>query len=142
MPPAMHLLCMCSMLVPSNFAHFQKNSKRLRRCRRRKSSIVPECGADFPAAIFLAGNAQTLAGIAFRAAEKSGTHFPAASKFAGKLFQQRISDSQSLLEFSDSCEYGPRKNLIFCTSLLPFREREKVAETFVQCTFSLSNSGA
>ena len=28
-------------------------------------------------------------------------NFPAASKFAGKLFQQRISDSHSLLEFSD-----------------------------------------
>ena len=46
-------------------------------------------------------NAQTLAGIAFHAAGKSGNHFPAATKFAGKLFQQQISDSHSLLEFSD-----------------------------------------
>ena len=46
-------------------------------------------------------NAQTLAGIAFCAAGKSRNNFPAASKFAGKLCQQRISDSHSLLEFSD-----------------------------------------
>ena len=29
-------------------------------------------------------------------------NFPAASKFAGKLFQQGISDSHSLLEFSEN----------------------------------------
>ena len=46
-------------------------------------------------------SAQTLAGKALRAAGKSGNHFPAASKFAGKPFQQGISDSHSLLEFSD-----------------------------------------
>ena len=45
---------------------------------------------------------QTFAGIAFRAAGKSGNHFPAASKFAGKPFQQGISDSHSLLEFSEN----------------------------------------
>ena len=45
-------------------------------------------------------NSQTLAGIAFHAAGKLGNHFPAASEFAGKLFQQRMSDSHSLLEFS------------------------------------------
>ena len=40
-------------------------------------------------------------GIAFRAAGKSVKNFPAVSKFAGKLFQQGISDSHSLLENSD-----------------------------------------
>ena len=49
---------------------------------------VPEGEAAFPAAIFLPENAQTLAGIAFCAAGKSVKNFPAASKFAGKLFQQ------------------------------------------------------
>ena len=39
-------------------------------------------------------NAQTLAGIAFRAARKSVKNLPAASKLAGRLFQQGISDSQ------------------------------------------------
>ena len=44
---------------------------------------------------------RTLAGIAFRAAGKSVRNFPAASKFARKLFQQGNSDSHSLREFSD-----------------------------------------
>ena len=44
-------------------------------------------------------SAQTLAGIAFRAAGKSVKNFPAVSKYAGKPFQQGISDSHSLLEF-------------------------------------------
>ena len=43
-----------------------------------------------------------MAGIAFRAAGKSVRNFPAASKFARKLFQQGISDSHSLLEFSEN----------------------------------------
>ena len=44
-----------------------------------------------------------MAGIAFgSAAGKSGNNFPAASKFAGKPFQQGISDSHSLLELSES----------------------------------------
>ena len=79
----------------------QKYSRRLLRSRRRKSRSIPEGGADFPATIFLAGSAQTLAGIAFRAAGKSGRNFPVAPKFAGKSFQQGISNSHSFLEFSD-----------------------------------------
>ena len=51
-------------------------------------------------------SAQTLAGIAFRAAGKSVRNFPAASKFARELFQQRTSDSHSLLEFSEMS--GPK----------------------------------
>ena len=56
-------------------------------------------------------NAQTLAGIAFQAAGKSVKNFPAASKFAGKLFQQGISDSHSLLEFSDYCDVLSSTNM-------------------------------
>ena len=44
----------------------------------------------------------TLAGKAFCAAGKSVNNFPAASKLAGKLLQQRISDSHSLLELSET----------------------------------------
>ena len=55
-----------------------------------KSSSVPAGAANFPAAVSLPESAQTLAGIAFRAAGKSENHFPAASKFAGKPFQQVI----------------------------------------------------
>ena len=80
----------------------QTNSRRLWRSRRRKSSSVPAGAANFPAAVFpCRKNAQTSAGIAFRAAGKSVRNFPAASKFARKLFQQGISDSHSLFEFSE-----------------------------------------
>ena len=56
-------------------------------------------GPIFQQPFSLPENGQTLAAIAFGAAGKSVKNFPAASKFAGKLFQQRISDSHSLLEF-------------------------------------------
>ena len=55
-----------------------------------------EGGADFPAALFLARKCQTLA---FRAAGKSVKNFPAASKFARKLFKQGTLDSHSLNTF-------------------------------------------
>ena len=78
-----------------------ENSRRLWRCWRRKSRRVPEGGPDFLAVIFLAGSAQTLAGIASRAAGKSQKNFPAVPQMcAGKPFQQGIPDSHSLLEFS------------------------------------------
>ena len=60
----------------------------------------PKAGPIFQQPFSLPENAQNLAGIAFRAAGKPVKNFPAASKFAGKLFQQGISDSHSLLEFS------------------------------------------
>ena len=50
----------------------------------RKSSSVPEGGADFQQPFLLPESAQTLARIAFRAAGKSGNDFRAASKFAVK----------------------------------------------------------
>ena len=61
-------------------------SRRLWRSRRRKSSSVPEGAASFPAAVFLA--------------RKAVRNFPAASKFARKLFQQGISDSHWATAFS------------------------------------------
>ena len=45
-------------------------------------------------------SAQTLAGIAFRAAGKSVRNFPAASKFARKLFQQGLLDRLTATAFS------------------------------------------
>ena len=84
---------------------------QLRRTQEGCGGLGAENPAAFPQArpIFqqpfsLPENAQTLAGIAFRAAGKSVKNFPAASKFAGKPFQQGISDSHSLLEFSDQPE--------------------------------------
>ena len=90
-------------------------TRRLWRSQRRKSSSVPEGGANFPAAIFLAGKGPNLAGIAVRAAGKLANNFPAASKFAQKLFQQEISDSHSLLELSEM-----------------FRKRQKARKSRVQ----------
>ena len=60
----------------------------------------PKAGPIFQRPFSLPENAQTLAGIPFRAAGNWGKSCPAASKFAGKLFQQEISDSHSPFEFS------------------------------------------
>ena len=85
--------------IKSRVLTLQKNSRRLWRFRRRKSSSVPAGAANFPAAVSLPESAQTLAGLALRIAGRSGNHFPAASKFGGKPFQQGISDTHSLLDF-------------------------------------------
>ena len=84
-------------------------SSLLRRTQGGCGGLGGENPAAFPQArpIFqqpfsLPESAQTLAGIAFRAAGKSGNNFPAALKFfAGKPFQQGILDSHSLLELSE-----------------------------------------
>ena len=83
-------------------------SHKIRRAQEGCGGLGGENPAAFPQArpIFqqpfsLPESAQTLAGIAFRAAGKSVRNFPAASRFARKLFQQGISDSHSLLELSD-----------------------------------------
>ena len=75
----------------------------LRRTQEGCGGLGGENPAAFPKArpIFqqpfsLPENAQTLAGRAFRAAGKSVKNFPAASNFAGKPFQRRISDSHRL----------------------------------------------
>ena len=69
--------------------------------RRENIVAFPKAGPKFQQPFSLLENAQTLAGIAFGAAGKSMKNFQAASQFAGKLFQQAISDSPSLVEFSD-----------------------------------------
>ena len=50
----------------------QKNSGRLWQSRRRKSRSVPEGGADFPAAVFLAGKCPNLGRDSICASRKSG----------------------------------------------------------------------
>ena len=80
---------------------FQKSSRRLRQFRRRKSSSVPEGAVNSLAAVFLAGKCPNLGRDSISCCRKIGEIFPAASKFAGKPFQQGISDSHSLLKFSD-----------------------------------------
>ena len=99
-------------------------------------------GTGRPSCIFqqplsLPESAQTLAGIAFRAAGKSGNHFPAASKFAGNPFQQGISDSHSLLEFSEICKYIRNKDLLKD----PEREATKFPQIFQCLVVVLSKGG-
>ena len=75
--------------------------------RGENPGAFPKAGR-FSSGRFLAGKCPTLAGIALRSAGKSVKNFPAASKLAGKLFQQGISDSHSLLECSDEKRFcGP-----------------------------------
>ena len=88
-------------LALSMFFFTQRNS--LEGCgglRRENPGAFPKAGPIFQQPFSLPENAQTLAGIAFGAAGKSVNIFPAASKFARKCFQQGISDSHGLLEFS------------------------------------------
>ena len=62
---------------------------------------IQERSPIFQQPVSLPENAQTLAGTKFGAAGKLVKNFPAASKFARKLLWQGISDSHSLLEFSE-----------------------------------------
>ena len=64
-------------------------------------AAFPKAGPIFQQPFSLPESAQTLVRIVFRAAGESGNNFPAASRFAGKPFQQGILDSHSLLEFSE-----------------------------------------
>ena len=92
----------CSLLCSLVFRFNLKNSRRLWRSQKREFQERSRRRGRFSSSNFpsLPENAQTLAVIAFRDAGKWCEEFPAASKFAGKLFQQGISDSHSLLEVS------------------------------------------
>ena len=79
----------------------QKNSRRLWRSRRRKSSSVPAGTANFPAAVFLAGKCPNLGRDSISCCRRMGKEFSSSVEIARELFQQGISDSHSLLEFSD-----------------------------------------
>ena len=80
--------------VPKDATHYFILRERQEGCgglERRESRSAPEGGADFLSS----------AGVAYSAAGKSGKSFPAVSKFARRPFQQVISHSGSLLEFSE-----------------------------------------
>ena len=62
--------------------------------RGENPAAFPKAGPIFKQPFSLLENAQTLAGIAFRAAGKSENNFPAASKFAGKLFPESFSSNE------------------------------------------------
>ena len=69
----------------------------------------PEGGATFPAGITLPESAQTLAGIAFRAARKLGIHSPAPLKLAKKP-----SSKDFLIDLSMGLLSGPFSTIVFC----------------------------
>ena len=64
-------------------------------------AAFPKARPIFQQLFSLPESAQTLPGIAFRAAGKSGKNFQQRRNLPENLFQQGISDSYSLFEFSD-----------------------------------------
>ena len=86
---------------PRGFLVFRRTQEGCGGLEGKNPAAFPQARPIFQQPFSLPESAQTLASIAFRAAGKSGNHFPAAPKFAGKPFQQGISDTHSLLEFSD-----------------------------------------
>ena len=93
---------------PSSFAsnfnyfgiHFGKSQEGCGGLRGESPEACPKPGPIFQQPFSSLESAQTLSGIAFRAAGKSGKKLPAASTFTGRRFQG-MSDLHSLLEFSD-----------------------------------------
>ena len=88
-------------------------SDKLKKAVAVSEEEIQECSRNKAGPIFqqpfaLPENAQTLAGIAFRATRRSVNDFPAASRFA-RSFPAGNLDSHSLLEFSDG---RPRKSFL------------------------------
>ena len=96
-------VCVSALLLSSGRWQQQESEKLKLAVVSRRRNIFPmsvrEGRVSFPAAKNLPESAQTLAGIACPAARKSGKTFAVASKFAGRPFQQGISDSHSLRVF-------------------------------------------
>ena len=64
----------------------QKNSKRLWRSRRRKSSSVPAGAANFPAAVFLAGKCPNLGRDSISRCRKIWESFSSSVEICRKTF--------------------------------------------------------
>ena len=67
-------------------AEYQKNSRRLWRSRRRKSSSIPAGAANFPAAIFLAGKFPNLGRDSISCCRKIGEEFSSSVEICRKTF--------------------------------------------------------
>ena len=79
----------CGHPTPLTFCKTQKNSRRLWRSQRRNSNSVPEGGPIFQQPFLLPENAQTLAGMAFRAARKSGEELSSSVEICRKTCAAR-----------------------------------------------------
>ena len=64
----------------------QKNSRRLWRSRRRKSSSVPEGAANFPAAVFLAGKCPNLGMDSISCCQQISEEFSSSVEICPKTF--------------------------------------------------------
>ena len=78
-------MCAVSRLE-RQFATLYQNSRRLWRSQRRKPRSVPEGGADFPAAIFLAGNSPNLGRDSISCRRKIGAGFSSSVEICRKTF--------------------------------------------------------
>ena len=123
---------------------YQKTQEGCGGLRGENPGAFPKAGPIFQQPFALPENAQTLAGITFfGAAGKSVKNSPAASKFARKLFQQGISDSHSLLEFSEfSVPLPSRYHCMVRGSLAKQRRSFSVCVSFdlsvlVSCSYKL-----
>ena len=67
----------------------QKNSRRLWRSRRRKSSSVPEGRADSPAAIFVAGKCPNPGRDSISCCRRIGESFSSSGEICRKTFPAR-----------------------------------------------------
>ena len=74
----------------SCFLSVQKNSRRLWRSRRRKSSSVPAGAANFPAAVFLAGKCPNLGRYSMSRCRKICEEFSSSVEICRKTFPAGI----------------------------------------------------
>ena len=100
-------------------------------------AAFPQARPNFQQPFSLPESAQTLAGRAFRTAGKPANHFAAASKFAGKPFQQGMSADRK----RGQRKGAPSKNVknrqkvskIFPTLLDNFRAGQKTSKIVKKC---------
>ena len=85
-------------------AESQKNSRRLWRSRRRKSSSVPAGAANFPAAVFLAGKCPNLGRDSISRCRKIGESFSSSVEICRKTFPAgNFGQPQPSRVFWESC---------------------------------------
>ena len=85
----------------------QKNSRRLWRSRRRNSRRVPEGGADFPAAIFLAGKCANLGRDSIWSCRKIGEEFSSCAEVCRKTCPAGFRTATAFSSFQSPKSFSP-----------------------------------
>ena len=93
----------------------------------------PKAGADFPAAIFLAGKCPNLGRHSISCCWKIGEEFSSSVEICQEAFQQGISDSHILLEFSDQLTHAPKSRAFCELRLLRSLANQGLVHTRVWC---------